>query len=53
VAALLLLPGRPLPPSFEPPAGRQASLPTVENTSGQRVAVMQTDNPDITVLWFF
>ena len=41
VAALLLLPGRALPPGVEPPIERQASLPTVETMSGQRVAVLR------------
>ena len=30
-----------------------AELPIVEPSSGQSVAVINTDNPDITVLWFF
>ncbi len=30
-----------------------AMLPTVEAAPGQNVAVIQTGNPDITVLWFF
>lgn len=53
VAALLLLPGSPVPPAPEAPAGGTLRLPTVEAMSGQRVAVLETDNPDITVLWFF
>ena len=53
IAALLLLPGRP--PPLPPPAtlATRAPLPTVESAPGQTVAVFETENPDITVLWFF
>jgi anti-sigma factor RsiW len=53
IAALLLLPGRPAP---LPPLATVATttvLPTVESAPGQTVAVFETENPDITVLWFF
>ena len=41
------LPGTALPPRVS------AGLPIVEPSSGQNVVVINTDNPDITVLWFF
>ena len=41
------LPGAPFVPRVT------AQLPIVEPSAGQNVAVIQTDNPDITVLWFF
>ncbi len=53
IAALLLVPGRPAP---LPPTATVATaepLPTVESAPGQTVAVFETENPDITVLWFF
>ncbi len=54
VGALLLLPGRSLPPPGPELLGPGARrLPTVEAMTGQRVAVVETDNPEITVLWFF
>lgn len=33
--------------------GLTAELPIVEPSIGQNVAVIKTDNPDITVLWFY
>lgn len=53
VGALLLLPGRSVRPGPELPAVAGSRPPTVEAMSGQRVAVLETENPDITVLWFF
>jgi len=41
------LPGAPFNPQFA------AQYPTIEAPADQNVAVIQTDNPDITVLWFF
>ena len=53
VGALLLLPVRSVPPGPGLPAASASRPPTVEAMSGQRVAVMETENPEITVLWFF
>jgi len=53
IAALLLLPGERTPYEAPPITVRTARLPTVEASAGQSVAVMETSNPDITVLWFF
>jgi anti-sigma factor RsiW len=52
IAGMLLLPGPAAPP---PPtaAADPYRLPTVESASGRTVAVLPTDNPDITVLWLF
>ena len=54
IVGLLVLGDRdePLPgASFAPRLSTQ--LPIVEPSTGQNVAVITTDNPDITVLWFF
>jgi hypothetical protein len=54
IAALLLLPERPAPlPPLATVATATTTLPTVESAPGQTVAVFETENPDITVLWFF
>jgi hypothetical protein len=53
VGALLLLPGRSVPPGPELPMVSASRPPTVEAMTGQRVAVMETENPEITLLWFF
>lgn len=41
------LPGTAFVPSLT------AELPIVEPSAGQNVVVIKTDNPDITVLWFY
>lgn len=52
VAGLLFVRGdRPLP--FTPSVAPQGPPPLVEPAPGQNVAVLATDNPDITVLWFY
>jgi len=53
IAALLLLPDRPAPLPPVATVATAAPLPTVESAPGQTVAVFETENPDITVLWFF
>ena len=40
-------------PLGAPRATPPEAPPLVEATGGETVAVIQTDNPDITVLWFF
>ena len=52
VAGLLLVARGGDPPAPLPVAQAQA-LPTVEEASTGGVAIIETDNPDITVLWFF
>lgn len=52
VAGLLLVARGGGPPALLPVAQAQA-LPTVEEASTGGVAIIETDNPDITVLWFF
>lgn len=53
-AALLLARGRVPTTAPVPVALAVAELPPlVQSSSDRTVAVMQTDNPDITVLWFF
>jgi len=52
----LLLVARERPPTSAPTAVALAveeAPPLVQSSSERTVAVMQTDNPDITVLWFF
>jgi len=53
IAGLLIMrsPTPPLPIGLSGPVVNEA--PLVEVFAGQEVAVMATDNPDITVLWFF
>lgn len=53
VAALILISEREpgLPGTPDPPLKRAQAL--VEAPADRKVAVIQTDNPDITVLWFF
>ncbi len=52
VAGLLFVRGdRPLP--VTPSVAPQGSPPLVEPAPGQNVAVLATNNPDITVLWFY
>jgi len=52
LTGLLLVTRSPGPPP--PPAGAPAgALPLVESASAAGVAILETDNPDITVLWFF
>jgi anti-sigma factor RsiW len=53
ITALLLLPGQPPPLPPVATVAAAAPLPTVESAPGQTVAVFETQNPDITVLWFF
>jgi hypothetical protein len=56
VAGVILIRGRPAP---TPPSlvsarvAAQERLPVVADASADRVAVLATDDPDITVLWFF
>ena len=52
IGALMLGRGdRPLP--GDPPLLLSEATVTLDVPAGQDVAVLQTDNPDITVLWFF
>ena len=53
IAALLLLPGERLPPETPLRPVQTVQLPTVEASAEHTVAVLETSNPDITVLWFF
>jgi anti-sigma factor RsiW len=53
ISALLLLPGRPPPLPPLATVATMTPLPAVESAPGQTVAVFETENPDITVLWFF
>jgi hypothetical protein len=43
----------PLPGRATPAARTEAALPLVESSPGRDVAVMPTNDPDITILWFF
>ena len=43
------LPGEPIDVAAVP----QASVPTVEASTGQNVVVFNTENPDIVVVWIF
>jgi predicted anti-sigma-YlaC factor YlaD len=43
------LPGEPI----DVAAVRHAPVPTVEESTGQNVAVFETENPDIVVVWIF
>ncbi len=43
------LPGEPI----DVAALREASVPTVEEATGRNVAVFETENPDIVVVWIF
>jgi hypothetical protein len=52
LAGVLLVARRGEPPPLAPVA-RSEALPTVEAASTGGVAIIETDNPDITVLWFF
>ncbi len=52
VAALFLRGDPPLPGSTYSPPDRPAHF-GLELPEGRNAAVLQTDNPDITVLWFF
>jgi hypothetical protein len=54
IVGLLVLGDRdqPLPGTAFVPSLR-AELPIVEPSVGQNVVVIKTDNPDITVLWFY
>ncbi len=59
-AALLLLvrqegrtPGAPGPVAPTPMAVASTAPPTVESAPGHDVAVIPTDNPNITVVWYF
>lgn len=52
VAALMVIGRRePIPVASAPP--RAPAPPLVEPSDGADVAVIRTDNPDITILWFF
>lgn len=52
--ALVFLRPAPAPPTDPPPAVSARSIgPDVEAPAGRNVAVLPTDNPDITVLWLF
>lgn len=52
--ALVFLRPAPAPPTDPPPAVSTRSIgPDVEAPAGRNVAVLRTDNPDITVLWLF
>jgi hypothetical protein len=54
VTVLLVARGRIPTPTSRPVAlAVAAPPPLVQSSSDRTVAVMQTDNPDITVLWFF
>jgi hypothetical protein len=53
ISALLLLPRRPPPLPPVATVANAAPLPSLESAPGQTVAVFETGNPDITVLWFF
>jgi hypothetical protein len=54
LAGVLLLARNGEPPALPPVARAQAqALPTVEAASAAGVAIVETDNPNITVLWFF
>ena len=54
VVGLLVLGDRDEPlPGTEFAPSPTAQLPIVEPSTGQNVAVIKTDDPDITVLWFF
>jgi hypothetical protein len=52
IAAVFLFPRTTAPPRA-PTMLDPSPLPTVEAAPGRTVAVLPTDNPDITVLWFF
>ncbi|HSW30534.1 MAG TPA: hypothetical protein VLH75_13695 [Longimicrobiales bacterium] len=52
VAGVLLVAREGGPPPLAPVA-RSEVPPTVEAASTGGVAILETDNPDITVLWFF
>ena len=53
IGSLMLLGERDPAPPGVPLAPLSAELPTVDAPADQNVTVIQTDNPDITVLWFF
>lgn len=56
MAGVILMRGRPAPapPSLAATRGAAAAqLPVVADASADKVAVLATDDPDITVLWFF
>ena len=53
IAALLVLSDRDVPMPGVELAPRTEVHSIVDVAVGQSVAVIQTDNPDITVLWFF
>ena len=53
IAVVLLLPERDMPMSGVELAPRTEVYSLVEAPADRSVAVIQTDNPDITVLWFF
>lgn len=52
LAAVLLVARSPAPAPLPAVAGSEA-LPLVEASSSDGVAILETGNPDITVLWFF
>lgn len=52
VAALLLVTQGPAPVPL-PAVARAEAPPLVEASSSDGVAILETDNPNITVLWFF
>lgn len=52
VAGLLLVARSPAPPPL-PAVAHAEAPPLVEESSAGGVAIIETDNPDITVLWFF
>ena len=51
VVTLLLVARSPAPPPL-PAVARSEALPLVETTSADAVAIIETDNPNITLLWF-
>ena len=53
ITVLLVLPGRDLPMPGVELAPRVEAYSMVEAPADLSVAVIQTDNPDMTVLWFY
>ncbi len=54
IAVLVLPPDRPAPVgSGGPTADPEELLPLVQDAEGRSFAVLETDDPNITVLWFF
>ena len=53
IAALLVLPERDMPMPGVELTPRTAIYSLVEAPADRSIAVIQTDNPDITILWFY